>query len=105
MNISPIIDSFYSGAKFTYNIVLFVDKILEVKLLFDEEKLDEESKHLIPFFSIKSKIPSTEPIPISFIVPKIKIETKSKNYILKGNLEKELKKVKLSLYMLNLLLM
>ena len=69
LTIGPIITSFYSGTKFIYNIVSFVDKILKVNLLFDEEKIDEDSKELISYFSIKSKIPSTEPIPIYFTVP------------------------------------
>ena len=53
LNIGPIICSLYAGKKFVYNIISFVDKSLTAKLEFDEEKIDEDSKKLIPFFSIK----------------------------------------------------
>ena len=63
-----------------------MDKILIVNLLFDEEKIDEDSKELISYFSIKSKIPSTEPIPICFTVPKSQPSLKNNTYVLKGYL-------------------
>ena len=84
LTIGPILTSFYSGTKFIYNIVSFVDKNLSCKIIFDEDKIDEDSKMLIPYLSIKSKVPSSEPIPIIFTVPNI---SKIKNHILKGNLE------------------
>lgn len=90
MNIGPIIASLYSGNKFTFNIVSFVDKILSIKLIFDEEKIDEDSKKIISCFSIKNKIPPTESIPISFTVPTFALDSKCKNYKLKGNLEMEI---------------
>ena len=84
LTIGPIITSFYTGTKYTYNIVSFVDKILLCKIKFDEEKIDEDSKALIPYLSIKSKIPASEPIPIYFIVPSL---PKSRNHVLKGHIE------------------
>lgn len=63
-----------------------MDKILTVNLLFDEEKIDEDSKELISYFSIKSKIPSTEPIPIYFTVPNSPPSLKNNTYALKGKL-------------------
>ena len=84
LTIGPIITSLYKGTKFTYNIISFVDKILTCKLIFDEDKIDKDSKTLIPFISIKQKIPSSEQIPITFTVPS---ENKNKNYSLKGYLE------------------
>jgi len=72
LNIGPIITSFYTGARFIYSIVSFVDKNLSAKLIYDEEKMDEETKKLIPYFTIKQKIFSSEEIKISFTVPNIK---------------------------------
>ena len=72
LNIGPIITSFYTGTRFIYNIVSFVDKNLSANLIYDEEKMDEESKKLIPYFTIKQKIFSSEAIKISFTVPNIK---------------------------------
>ena len=63
-----------------------MDKILTFNLLFDKEKIDEESKKLIPYFSIKSKIPSTEQIPIYFTVPNSLPSLKKNTYTLKGKL-------------------
>ena len=87
ITIGPIIASFYSGTKYIYNIVSFVDKKLEVKIVFNEDIIDEEAKKLISCFSVKNKIPPNEPIPIIFTVPKIIIDTKRKNYKFKGYLE------------------
>ena len=42
---------------------------------------------MISCFSIKSKIPSAQPIPLTFTVPNIPISSKNKQYILKGHLE------------------
>ena len=82
LTIGPIIASFYTGAKFTYNIVSFVDKVLSCKLIFNEEKIDEDLKNIISCFSIKEKVPPTEPI--SFTVPLL---SKNQTHILKGHLE------------------
>ena len=87
LNIGPIICSLYAGKKFVYNIISFVDKSLTAKLEFDEEKIDEDSKKLIPFFSIKSIIDATEPIPLSFTVPNETNSLKNKNFTLKGHLQ------------------
>jgi len=38
LNIGPIITSFYSGTKFIYSIVSFVDKHLSAKLIYDEKR-------------------------------------------------------------------
>ena len=86
LNIGPIICSLYSGTKFTYKIISFIDKILSVTLLFDGE-IDEDSKKLIPYFSIKNKIPSSEPINLYFTVPDESFSSKNNKYKLKGHLE------------------
>ena len=90
LNIGPIITSFYSGAKFTYNIVSFVDKNLSAKLIFDKDKIDENSKELIDCFSIKSKINSNELISIYFKVPP---SFKNKKNILIGKLEIKIEEI------------
>ena len=84
LNIGPIIASLFTGEKFTFNIVSFVDKNLIAKLVFKKGKIDEESKELMDCFSIKSIIPSTDPISIYFKVPSSFINKKNK---LKGKLE------------------
>ena len=90
LNIGPIITSFYSGAKYTYNIVSFVDKTLSAKLVFDKEKIDENSKELINCFSIKSKINSNELISIYFKFPS---SFKNKKNVLTGKLEIEIEEI------------
>ena len=84
LTIGPIISSFYEGEKFVYNIISFVNKNLTCELIFEEEKMDDDSRKLIPYFSKKSQIPSTEPIPIIFNVPS---KCENKKYTLKGHLE------------------
>ena len=84
LTIGPIIASLYQGTKFTYNIISFVDKNLNCKLIFDKEKIDEDSKKLIPLITIKSKVSPLEPISIYFKVP---FPTKRKKFNLNGHLE------------------
>ena len=81
LNIGPAITSLYSGSKFNYNIISFVNNNLLAKLDFKE---DNDSKELKDYFSIKDKIPPTEPISVIFTVPK---NVSKKNYTLTGTLE------------------
>lgn len=81
LNIGPAITSLYSGSKFNYNIISFVNNNLLPKLDFKE---DNDSKELKDYFSIKDKIPPTEPISVIFTVPK---NVSKKNYTLTGTLE------------------
>ena len=84
LTIGPIINSFYAGEKYVFNIISFVDRNLTCELIFEEEKIDNDSKILIPYFLKKSQILSKEPIPIVFTVPS---KCQNKKYTLKGHLE------------------
>ena len=83
LTIGPIITSLYKGQKFIYRINSFVNKILSCKIIFDQENIDENSKKIIPFISVKDEIPCLEPISIIFTVPSLS----NGNRILKGYLE------------------